>query len=135
MLNQINIRNFAIIKETTIDFKAGLTIITGATGAGKSIVIDAINQLLGARSNSNMIGSYDSFAYIEGVFTLTKSIEALLELEYIELEDDFLMISKVIKNDGKSQIKINNRIVRVDVIKKIAPLLVEIHAQDATYYL
>lgn len=133
MLEQINIQNFAIIKNTIIEFKSGMNVITGQTGAGKSIVVDAIEQLLGQRANANMVGMNQDFALIEGVFSLNEELEAFLKQRDIILEDDQLIISKKIKNDGKSQLRLNNKIVTNELVKSIAPYLVEIHSQNHNY--
>lgn len=135
MLTQLNINNFAIIEQMSINFEDGLSVITGQTGAGKSIVIDAIAQLLGARSSLSMISNDKDYAYIEGVFNLSKKANELLLANDIKIDDDYLIISKKIKTDGKSQLKINNRIVTQDLVKKVTGNLVEINSQHATYEL
>ncbi|MEG0569854.1 MAG: AAA family ATPase, partial [Erysipelotrichales bacterium] len=135
MLKQINISNFAIIEKASIDFDSNLTVITGQTGAGKSIVIDAIEQLLGARASSSMVSYKEDSAFIEGVFEYNDTIEQLLNKHDIDLEDEYLFITKRIKKDGKSQLKINDRIVRNDLVKQVGLHLVEIHSQHATYLL
>ncbi|MDF9866863.1 DNA repair protein RecN (Recombination protein N) [Bacilli bacterium PM5-3] len=135
MLKQINIQNFAIINQMTIDFRDGLSVITGQTGAGKSIVIDAIEQLLGARASHAMVASNNDYALIEGIFDYDKTIENILNENDFIIDDDYLIINKKIKKDGKSQLKINNRIVTNDLVKQIGKHLVEIHSQDATYLL
>lgn len=135
MLTQLNINNFAIIEQMTINFEDGLSVITGQTGAGKSIVIDAIAQLLGARSSLSMISNDKDYAYIEGVFTLSPRANQILIANDIKINDDYLIIAKKIKSDGKSQLKINNRIVTQDLVKKVTNSLVEINSQYATYEL
>jgi DNA repair protein RecN (Recombination protein N) len=135
MLKQINIQNFAIIEKTSIDFNEHLTVITGQTGAGKSIVIDAIEQLLGARASQNMVATNNDYALIEGIFDYNEQIEQILQDNDFVLEDDYLVISKKIKSDGKSQLKLNNRLITNDIIKQISKHLVEIHSQHATYLL
>lgn len=131
MLKQINITNFAIIKQTSIDFENGLTIITGQTGAGKSIVIDAIMQLLGAKANNKIIFNNEDSAIIEGIFDINDDIKNFLQEHDLSIDDDYLIIKKIIKKDGKSQIKLNERIISSELIKKLAPLLLEIHSQSA----
>lgn len=135
MLTQLNINNFAIIEQMSINFEDGLSVITGQTGAGKSIVIDAIGQLLGARSSLSMISNDKDYAYIEGVFILSPRANQLLLANDIAIADDYLIIAKKIKSDGKSQLKINGRIVTQDLVKKVTSSLVEINSQYATYEL
>lgn len=132
MIRELIIDNYAIIKKSKIVFNNGLTIITGNTGAGKSIIIDAIEQLLGARASSNMIGDNKDYTFIEGVFDINSNIINLLLENDIDFEDDYLIISKKISRDSKSQFKLNNRIVTSDIIKKIASFLVEIIAQNSS---
>lgn len=131
MLNQINIKNFAIIEKMSIDFEPGMSVITGQTGAGKSIVVDAINQLLGARATKAMVSDNQEYASIEGVFDLTKEIEEYLITNDFDIEDDYLVINKKIKKDGKSQLRLNNTIVTNDFIKNLGNKLVEIHSQQS----
>lgn len=135
MLKEININNFAIIKQMNIDFEPGMTIITGQTGAGKSIVIDAIEQLLGSRTIKDKIATNSDFAYIEGVFEYNEVIKEILIANDLYFEDDFLFISKKIKSDGKTQLKINNRLVTNELVKLIGSELIEIHSQNESYEL
>ncbi|WP_423364687.1 DNA repair protein RecN [Mycoplasma sp. P36-A1] len=133
MLNQLTINNFAIISRMNIDFEKGLTVITGQTGAGKSIVVDAISQLIGMRANKTMVSDQADYSLIEGVFDINQHIDDFLKQQDIEIEDDYLIITKKIKKDGKSQIKLNNRLVTNEIIKNLGKLLIEIHSQQATY--
>ncbi|MDR3215294.1 MAG: AAA family ATPase, partial [Bacilli bacterium] len=130
MLRQININNFAIIENMSIDFNNGLTIITGQTGAGKSIVIDAIEQLLGQRASTNLIGSHSEQAILEGIFDVNDEIIKILSKYDIFIEDDYLIINKKISKEGKSQTRLNNKIITSEIVKSIAPLLVEIISQN-----
>lgn len=132
MLKQITINNFAIINKTHIEFNDGFTVITGQTGAGKSIVVDAIMQLLGARSNTKLIGKHNDFSFIEGVFDLNDNVKKILVENDYDLDNDYLIISKKISNDGKSQLKINSRIATIDLVKNITSNLVEIHSQNSS---
>ncbi|MDR1782464.1 MAG: DNA repair protein RecN [Bacilli bacterium] len=132
MLLQISIKNFAIIEKMNIDFSNGLTIITGQTGAGKSIVIDAIEQLLGRRASSTLVGHHDELATIEGIFECNNKITNYLKDNDIELEDDVIIINKKIYKDGKSQLRLNNKIITLDIIRNMANLLIEIISQNST---
>jgi len=134
MLNQISIQDFAIIEKMLIDFNDGMTVITGQTGAGKSIVIDAISQLLGARANKLMVKDNQEYAYIEGVFDTNEAVINYLKDNEIELDDDYMIISKKIKKDLKSQIKINNRLITNEICRNIGSLLIEIHSQHDNNY-
>ena len=135
MLKEITINNFAIIKQMNISFDSGLSVITGQTGAGKSIVIDAIEQLLGSRTSKDKIANNSEYAYIEGVFDVNDQIKKILIENNVFFDDDYLFISKNIKSDGKSQIKINNKMVTNEIIKNLSKELIEIHSQNSTYEL
>lgn len=135
MLKEITINNFAIIKQMNISFDSGLSVITGQTGAGKSIVIDAIEQLLGSRTSKDKIANNSEHAYIEGVFDVNDQIKKILIENNVFFDDDYLFISKNIKSDGKTQIKINNKMVTNEIIKNLSKELIEIHSQNSTYEL
>lgn len=135
MLKEITINNFAIIKQMNISFDSGLSVITGQTGAGKSIVIDAIEQLLGSRTSKDKIANNSEYAYIEGVFDVNDQIKKILIENNVFFDDDYLFISKNIKSDGKTQIKINNKMVTNEIIKNLSKELIEIHSQNSTYEL
>ena len=120
MLQEIFISNFAIIENTNISFKNGLNIITGETGAGKSIIIEAIELLLGARANKDLVGKYSDKAIIEGVFSLDVDVLKGIDDEFgIEVEEDFLIVTREIHNNGRSVVRINGRQTSLSVIKDI----------------
>ena len=105
MLEKLTVKNFVIIEDISVDFSDGMTVITGETGAGKSLIIDTINLLLGERADNDMIRDGEDYAYIEGVFTNTLKIDLLLE-KYDLKKQDKLSIERIISN-SKNQIKIN----------------------------
>lgn len=134
MLITLMVQNFAIIDNLTIDFKNGLTIITGETGAGKSLIIDAIGLLLGERSSTTMIRSGFSKATVEGVFNhYSPKVAELLDLFGIEqnLEKE-LIIKKEIYATGKSTSRINGSFVTINQLSQITELLADIHTQEDT---
>lgn len=134
MLESLYIENFAIINQVQIDFHSGMTVLTGETGAGKSIIIDAIGQLLGQRTQPNFVKENREYAYIEGVFTSNEKINALLDEMHIP-SDTQLVVSKKITKDGKSSIKINYRSTTQMLLKTIMSNLVDIHSQFETHQL
>lgn len=134
MLESLYIKNFAIIDTLQIDFQPHMTVITGETGAGKSIIIDAIGQLTGERSRIDFIKKGRDKAVIEGIFSIDENIEQLLE-EYNIPVDNQLIVSKTINNDGKTTIKMNYKNITQIVLKKIVPHLVDIHSQFETHQL
>ena len=132
MLSSLMVKNFAIIDNINIDFSNGFTAITGETGAGKSLLIDAIGLLLGDRASTSMIRNGESKAVIEGIFTdLSNNTIALLR-EYDFYEDDILIIKKEIHNSGKTITRINGYAVSVTQLEKIANTLADIHTQNDT---
>lgn len=136
MLQSLIIQNFAIIESCSIDFHQGMTVLTGQTGAGKSIIIDAIGQLLGDRSQVSMIKNGEEKAFIEGVFDVSnnKDIKQLLIDNDFDV-DDTLIVSKSISIDGKSIIKMNYRTVPLAFLKQLMPKMVDIHSQFETHSL
>lgn len=134
MLESLYIENFAIINQVQIDFHSGMTVLTGETGAGKSIIIDAIGQLLGQRTQPNFVKENRDNAYIEGVFTSNEKINTLLDEMHIP-SDTQLIVSKKITKDGKSSIKINYRSTTQMLLKTVMSNLVDIHSQFETHQL
>ena len=134
MIESLYIENFAIIDQVQIDFQSGMTVLTGETGAGKSIIIDAIGQLIGQRSQPTFVKKGADYAFIEGVFSSNKEIEKVLKENNFPI-DDQLVISKKINHDGKSIIKINYRNSSQLLLKKIMSQIVDIHSQFETHQL
>ena len=132
MLTELSIKNFAIIDNLKIFLKPGLNILTGETGAGKSIIIDALNLALGERSSSELIRSGEKAASVESVFEISKNqkIKELLNDIGIKIEaGDDLIIKREITETGKSQVYINGERFNVSALSKIGEHLVDIHGQ------
>lgn len=136
MLLSLRIVNFAIIDEIQIEFNQGMSVLTGETGAGKSIIIDAISLLMGARATSFMVKSGEKKALVEGVFDISKhqQLQKFLEEAGFDCEDE-LVISREISAEGKSQARLNYRNVSVSLLKQIGHALADIHSQFETQYL
>lgn len=134
MIESLFIENFAIIDQVQIDFQSGMTVLTGETGAGKSIIIDAIGQLIGQRSQPSFVKNGADYAFIEGVFSSNKEIDKILLDNNFPI-DEHLVISKKINHDGKSAIKINYRNSSQLLLKKIMSQIVDIHSQFETHQL
>ena len=129
MLTQLSVKNFAIIEDVNISFKDGLTVLTGETGAGKSLIIDSISLLLGDRANSEMIRNGEEKAFISGVFSFNnKRLSALLTKLDIDALDNNLEISRTITNN-KNVIKANGKVISLNELKQIAKYLADIHQQ------
>ncbi|WP_069649490.1 DNA repair protein RecN [Caloranaerobacter ferrireducens] len=132
MLLELNISNFIIIEKMKITLDKGFNIITGETGSGKSIVIDALNILLGGRASKDYIRTGCNKAFIEGLFYIDKleSIKSVLDEYGIEFEqDNMLLISREIFSSGKSISRINGRVVTLNMLNKLTKKLVDLHGQ------
>ena len=131
MLTQMSIRNFALIEQMNISFNDGITIFTGETGAGKSILMDAFSILLGERASSEFIRhGKDSFV-IDGIFDIAnhQSIQELLETKNIMVEEGQLILSRSFNRNGKSSILANDQPIPLKALKEIGQYLADIHGQ------
>lgn len=131
MLKTLNIENIAVIESAKIDFQSGLNVLTGETGAGKSIVVDSINAILGERTSRELVRNGADSAFVSALFTdVNQTVKSKLsELGYETDEDNSLIISRKITNEGKSLCKINGRSATVSILKEIGKTLVNIHGQ------
>ncbi|MCL2167080.1 MAG: AAA family ATPase, partial [Clostridiales bacterium] len=132
MLSHVLIRQFAIIEQLEIDFRPPFTVLTGETGAGKSILIEAVSILLGGRSAAEMIRHGAEKAYIEGVFHFAAGhpvYEALAEGGWAENEEDFFVLSRELNVNGRNPCRINGYTVSLQVYRQLASSLMDIHGQ------
>jgi DNA repair protein RecN (Recombination protein N) len=134
MLEQLIVKDFALSAKNTLDFNSGMTCITGETGAGKSLTVDALSLLLGARADANMVRTGAQKAELNAVFSIDKNELAKSFLKEHELtsEDGSLMLRRVISADGKSKAYINDTPCTLSWIKEIGSMLVAIHGQHAS---
>lgn len=131
MLSSLHIENIAVIKSLDVDLEGGFTALTGETGAGKSIIIDSINMLMGGKIQRELIRTGEKKATVCGVFTeLSPSALAKLSELGIEVDDGAVMLQKSITDDGKSSVKLNGRTITASVQKEIASSLINIHGQN-----
>lgn len=136
MLSNLYIENIAVIEKTSIDFKKGLNVMTGETGAGKSIVIDSINAVLGNRTSKELIRTGASSAFVSAEFTnLSEKAIAVIDEAGFELEDGELLIQREISTTGKNKCRINGRPATVSTLKEIGVKLINIHGQHESYEL
>lgn len=136
MLESLYIENFAIIDSLQVDFDTNMIALTGETGAGKSIIIDAIGQLLGNRTQVNLIKDGASKAFIEGAFSIHNNSEVKERLKTFNFEEeDTIIVSKTIQKDGKASIKLNYRTISLTVLKELMPYILDIHSQFETHSL
>ncbi|ATQ59439.1 DNA repair protein RecN [Staphylococcus epidermidis] len=134
MLQTLSIKQFAIIDELDINFSDGLTVMSGETGSGKSIIIDAIGQLIGMRASSDYVRHGEKKAIIEGIFDIDESKDAIKILESlaIDIDEDFLLVKREIFSSGKSICRINNQTVTLQDLRKVMQELLDIHGQHET---
>ena len=133
MLEHLAIRNFAIIEDLSLELGPGLTVLTGETGAGKSIIIDAVHLLIGERAESGMVRTEAEAALVEGVFAFPDGpdagLAAVLAAHDLELEDGRLILSRELRSEGRNVCRANGRIVPLKAVQEIAQGLVDIHGQ------
>ena len=131
MLSQLFIKNVAVIESASIDFENGFNVFTGETGAGKSILIDSINAVLGGRTSRDLVRTGENKAVVTAVFNdvSEKAQRLLAELGY-ELEDgEELLVSREISAEGKSVCKVNMRPATASVLKQLSSVLIDVHGQ------
>lgn len=132
MLKTLSIWNFALIEHVQIDFDKGLNILTGETGAGKSILLGALGMVIGRRTNIDAIRSSCEFMRVEAVFTLDNNLVKDFLTKYnILVEDDDLIITRQVNINGKNSVQINNCHTTMAILRQLGELLVDIHGQHA----
>jgi DNA repair protein RecN (Recombination protein N) len=134
MLTELYIRNFAIIDELRLKFHNGFNVLTGETGAGKSIILDAVTLMLGGRADTNLVRSGAGEAYVEATFTLSdvlkKVITPILEAEGLDEEhEDEVLLSRELRLNGRNICRVNGRTVNLSVLRDVAEPLIDIHGQ------
>ena len=136
MLTRLEINDFAVISHAVFEPQGGLNVISGETGAGKSLLIDAIGLILGSKASKNLIRTESDCAYVEAVFDIDESqdeeLKAYLDGQGIDLSDGQIIISRKVSRDGKSIARINGRSVVLSVLKDVSSYLVNIHGQHDT---
>lgn len=134
MLNELRVENFAIIDRLELRFEPGLVTLTGETGAGKSIIIDAVETLLGVRAETTLIRSDADRALIEGTFHLStnikESIHAILKREDLLDDPRFVTLSREIRREGRNIARVNGRTVTAGLLREIGEFLVDVHGQS-----
>lgn len=137
VLSQLYIENVAVIEKATIEFHKGFNILTGETGAGKSIIIDSMHGILGERTSKDMVRNGAESAFVSGLFTdLTdQAISKLRELGFEPEEDTSVLVQRTIQAEGKSTCRINGRPATVSALKELGKTLMNIHGQHESYHL
>lgn len=134
MLRNLYIKNFILVDELSIDFEGGFNVLTGETGAGKSIIIDAISLLSRKKANSSLIKKGKDKAIIQGVFDIDYNMGKILEEAGLDY-DETIMITREIKMDGKSVYRLNNRVVNGLLVNECLGDIIDIHSQHDNQYL
>lgn len=132
MLSELSIKNFAIIESLTLSFEKGLTVLTGETGAGKSIIIDAISLLVGGRGSSEFVRAGEKRAELEGLFFLEEENHpCILKCRELGIDagDGMVVLRRDISANGKSICRINGKLVTLGILREIGSTLVDIHGQ------
>jgi len=134
MLGELHVSNFAIIDKLTLRLRDGFNVLTGETGAGKSIIVDAVGALLGGRVSDELVRTGADTAYIEGIFALTSaqavSLAPLLAERGLDNDDETLILTREIRRGGRNVCRVNGRAVTATVLRAVAQELVDIHGQS-----
>ncbi len=133
MLTELHIQNFAIIDKLDLRFGSGLIILTGETGAGKSIILDAVVMLIGGKADTTFVRSESDAAFVEGVFQLKgperEAVHEILNREELMDNPDYVVLMREVRKEGRSVARINGRTVNVGLLKELGALLIDIHGQ------
>lgn len=133
MLTELRIQNFAIIDKLDLRFGPGLIILTGETGAGKSIILDAMVMLIGGKADTTFIRTEAEAAFVEGMFQLKgperEAVHEVLNREELMDDPDYVVLMREIRREGRSVARINGRTVNVGLLKELGALLIDIHGQ------
>lgn len=133
MLTSVKIQNIALIPELEIEFGKGLNVLTGETGAGKSIIIGSFNFVLGEKLGKNVIRQGAAFARVDAIFNvLGAELEIVKEICGLDFAENLVILSRTLKNDGKSECRINGNIVTAEILKSVAQVFVNVHGQHET---
>jgi DNA repair protein RecN (Recombination protein N) len=134
MLTELHIRDFAIIDRLDLDLGPGLVVFTGETGAGKSIIMDALDMLMGSRADATAIRSDADLARVEGTFKLSgperESVHEILRREELLDDPDYVTLTREVRREGRSVARINGRVANLALLKELGEILVDIHGQS-----
>ena len=132
MIKSLDIKNFALVDHVTLEFKKGLSMLTGETGSGKSIIVDALGLLLGSKSYSEMIRSGFSNAIVTGLFEVYQEddLRQIFEDAGLDFDPEEILIRREIIQNGRGRAFINNQMIPITFLRKIRNYLVDIHGQS-----
>ncbi len=136
MLSKLTIKNVALIERADIEFGTGLNVLSGETGAGKSVILDSVNFVLGAKADRNMIRYGESECMVKAEFSLPENAKALSALREMDIDTDGeIIVSRKFSDTGKNSIKINGNAVTVSMLRQITDALVDVHGQSEHFFL
>jgi DNA repair protein RecN (Recombination protein N) len=134
MLTELRIRNFAIIDQLELTFNPGFVVLTGETGAGKSIIIDAVEMLLGGRADTALVRAGSEVAFVEGTFQLEPNIQSIvlpiLEREDLQDDPEVIHLSREIRREGRNICRVNGRVVTLALLSEVGQWLIDVHGQS-----
>ena len=133
MLTELHIQNFAIIDKLDLRFSPSLIILTGETGAGKSIILDAVVMLIGGKADTTFVRTDSDAAFVEGVFQLKgpekEAVHEILTREELMDDPNYVVLMREVRKEGRSVARVNGRTVSVGLLKELGALLIDIHGQ------
>ncbi len=134
MLTELRIQNFAIIDNLELKLGSGLILLTGETGAGKSIILDAVTMLIGGRAETTLVRAEAEYALVEGLFSLKgpdkEAVNEILKREELLDDENYVTLTREVRREGRSIARVNGRTVNVSLLKELGALLVDIHGQS-----
>ena len=131
-LEEISIRSLGVIESSNIEFKTGLTVLTGETGAGKTMVLTALGLVLGNKSDADLVRAGSERAVITGKFSISKNLAEVISSSGGEVEEESVVITRTVSSEGKSRVLVGGAVSSVAAVASFAPTLVEIHAQSSS---
>src|SRR5215204_43190 len=133
MLTELHIQNFAIIDKLDLRFGSGLIILTGETGAGKSIILDAVVMLIGGKADTTFVRTDSDAAFVEGVFQLKgperEAVHEILKREELMDDPNYVVLMREVRKEGRSVARVNGRTVNISLLKELGGILIDIHGQ------
>ena len=136
MLSKLSIKNVALIEQAEIEFGDGLNVLSGETGAGKSVILDSVNFVLGAKADRSMIRYGETECLVKAEFVVSEQSKAVQVLQDMDIDTDgTIIISRKFSDAGKNAIKINGNTVTVSMLRRVTDSLVDVHGQSEHFFL
>ena len=136
MLSKLTIKNVALIEKADIEFGEGLNVLSGETGAGKSVILDSVNFVLGAKADRSMIRYGETECMVKAEFVVSENAIAVQTLREMDIDSDGeIIISRKFTENGKNAIKINGNTVTATMLRQVTDSLVDVHGQSEHFFL